>query len=359
MLRELAIVPCAMATLAVCPNAATARPSDPPAAAAGGTEYWEVVARYASGARAAALSEVDRLPDDTVLEEVSRLRRLAQRAGRCAGCPEREELERLALTEAALLHGEVAWWSLAGGRRRRWQLERARDILDAARPFPTASTFARRLFQAATLRAHAEGDWGVGEWVASEGLKRFPEDPALQLALGTLLETVGWRAASSPGEVRPNLERAEALLARVDGSKAQETEARLRLAHVRWRLGLTRSAREALEALNIAPLDRSQLYLAQLFLGGVLESEGRPAEAMDAYRRSLATWPGAQAGGIALSHGLAVSGDEPEARAVLEETLGRAGARGTDPFWHYPWGHSGEADALFDALREEAARCCR
>jgi predicted Zn-dependent protease len=126
---------------------------------------------------------------------------------------------------------------------------------------------------------------------------------------------------------------------------------------VRWRLGRTSAARAGLEALTAETDDGRRRYLGFLFLGGVLEEEGRLEEAAQAYRRALDTQPQAQAVRTALAHCLVELGQVGLARASVDDAL--QGATIQDPFWTYPWGRSEESDEAYAVLRVEAPGCCR
>jgi VWFA-related protein len=318
--------------------------------------YWAVVDLYARGNVSGAIERLGRLPDAGVREELARLRELAERASRCTRCPEVEALGAKPVAEAAMLHTDAAWWAPEDSPRRPRELGRARELVDVLRPLPGGTAFARRWFLASTLHGHQRMDWRAADEVATEGERRFPEDPELLLAHGTLLETVGWRTAADGKAAKPYLERAEAALARAEELSPSE-ETALRLAHVRWRLGRTSAARADLERLTSAVGDGPWRYLAFLFLGGVLEEEGQLPGAAQAYRRSLETQPHAQTVRMALAHCLVKLGRVADARAGVAAALALARVR--DPFWAYPWGRSGEADEILAGLRMEALRCCR
>jgi VWFA-related protein len=318
--------------------------------------YWAIVGLYARGNRSAAVEQLGRLPDAGVRAELARLRERAGRAAECTGCPDAEALAREPLATAVMLHSDAGWWASEGSLRRRRELERALELVDVFRRLPRGPGFARRWFLASTLSGHHRMDWRAADQMATEGLKRFPDDPDLLLAHGTLLETVGWRATVDRRAGRPYLERAESALARAEElSPSQETA--LRLAHVRWRLGRTAAARTGLEKVAAETADGPWHYLAFLFLGGVLEEEGQLEEAARAYRRALERQPSAQAGRMGLAHCLVRLGQVGGARATVDDALALSRVR--DPFWAYPWGRSGESDKILAGLRIEAPGCCR
>jgi VWFA-related protein len=316
--------------------------------------YWAIVDLYARGTVSDALAELGRLPDSAVQEEVAGVVKAAERAARCTDCPELEALRARPVAAAAMLHGDAAWAAPAGSSTLLQELERARALAEALRPLPGGDAFARRFFLASVVRGHQQMDWRAADRLATEALERFPDDPDLLLAQGTLLETVGWRAAADRKAMKPYLERAESALARAEELSPSE-EATVRLAHVRWQLGRASVARASLQRL--APAGDPWRYVAFLFLGGALEEEGRFAEAEEAYRQALETEPNAQSARVALAHCLTSLGRVGAARQVVDQALGLASVR--DPFLAYPWGRSADSDALLGALRLEARACCR
>lgn len=324
--------------------------------AAGG--YWAAVALEAGGDRTGALARLREIPKNVQDAELDRLRGLARRVERCGTCEERMLLAQQPVAEAVLLHTDAAWQAARGGSVRRQALERARDLLDVIRVLPSGRAFALDWYRAVTLEAHHRMDWSTGAWVASEGLSRFEADPDLLLFRGTILETVGWRTEPTPKRARPFLKRAETSFVRAVRADPDAPEPRLRLAHVRWLLGQTRQVRQGLAELADAPGDAPFPYLARLFLGGVLEDEHSLPAAIGAYRAAVLARPDDQAARVALAHALFVSGDDASARGVMDAALALAGKRDDDPFWLYPWGHSGDAWQRQVLLRDEAGRCC-
>jgi tetratricopeptide (TPR) repeat protein len=192
---------------------------------------------------------------------------------------------------------------------------------------------------------------------AREGLKLFPRDPELLLAVGSVLEESAtlWRGGftvenpAMPSALR-EVARAEAAererVARYRQARALYedaiasddglTLAKVRLGRVRWRLGDREAAQAALERAVGESVDPQLLYLAHLFLGQVHEDSGRVEQAVEQYRLSLALDPGAQAAALALSHALRSTGEGEEARGVLRRALTLAGQRALrDGYWDY------------------------
>ena len=115
------------------------------------------------------------------------------------------------------------------------------------------------------------------------------------------------------------------------------TEARLRLGRHYQVLNRSKDARKELEPIvkSTTPVDAFSRYLAPLFLGAIDEGEGRLAEAVAAYRQSIASHPQAVSARIALGEVLLTGGFAAEGLATLRSAFGEgAGPQqpARDPF---------------------------
>jgi len=320
--------------------------------------YWAIVERYRAGEHADAVSDLGRLPPPTVARVVRQVLELAEKASGCDSCPARTRLAELPLLAAAMLHTDRAW-SRRGANTA--QLRVAESLLQAARLFPgEADAFARRWRLAVTLEAFARTDGTLALSLGREGLEEFPGDPDLLLALGTLLESL---AAPSPGGPaalegadlhRGRLGDAARLFDAAAAAAPDPSEALVRLGRVEALLGHHRAATTLDRAATSAK--RSDVgYLAHLYLGALHESAGRFDDAAREYRRAVSIVPSSQASRVALSHALRARGDVRAAREALRAALSApARSPDADPYWSYPWGHSGEAERMLAGLREAA-----
>ena len=114
------------------------------------------------------------------------------------------------------------------------------------------------------------------------------------------------------------------------------------------------AARGELERVASRESDDSLRYLAQLFLGGLAESERDYETARRAYAAAADTIPGAQAAMIALSFAESMLGREAQASTLLAGTFADAGAAVDDPWSAYQNG--GLSVVALSWLRQELAR---
>jgi tetratricopeptide (TPR) repeat protein len=231
--------------------------------------------------------------------------------------------------------------------------------------------FAKLFFLALTRVSQWDACLSAAEKWAREGLKLFPNDADLLLAVGSALEenaTVAWDESipnpfPSPryrAGVRVDTANRRFLLddARRQYESALAADdalhaARLRLGRVLWRQGKAEAAQAALERVVAEAKEVELRFLGHLFLGRVLEDAGRLDDATGHYWRALALDPRSQSAGLALAHALRLGGDDAEARAVAEKAVSFAGQRGgRDWFWTYLT-ESVSPDDLLTELRRQ------
>jgi tetratricopeptide (TPR) repeat protein len=341
-------------------------------------DYRRLVERYGDGDRYRTVRELGRRDlgplGDSVEALLAELRAPVQ--------PSREARERR-LETAALLHTDRAWLELGEGRDTpadkhvRWAWSYVLVADDLADPSPDLLSFARRWYLLQGLRGHGRLDAAHALHFLGEGLRRFHDDPALLLAVGSLDETLarddamranvedpaGPHLRSFRGPQRTLVER-RALLERALGSYRAALrgdpgleEARLRLGRVLQLLDRRDEAEVELRSVAGEEDEPGVRYLAHLFLGRLREDQRRLEEAAAEYRAAASLVPRSQTAHLALAQALDRLGERAGALEALQIAL-RTGNDEPAPFdawWAYLFGQSGRAEALVEELRLAAA----
>ncbi len=176
---------------------------------------------------------------------------------------------------------------------------------------------------------------------------RYPSDPSLQFAFGTLLELGGW-LQSSPAL----LERARSTYEATLLLDPANSRAALRLGHT---LSLLRRYDEAIPRLRdalAADLSLPDRVVGFLSLGDALRETGSAEPALEAYREALSFDPDSQAATVALSYTLRDLGRVDEAKAVLDPGFSLTPEiPAPDLFQRYLMADSASYDERWRALR--------
>jgi tetratricopeptide (TPR) repeat protein len=329
--------------------------------------YRELLRRYASGERAAAVAAVAEWSPAELAGELKGLRRPGTypdaEAARLRAAvmlhTDREALERKGVRgeESCEVHPQAAF---------------AESLLGLLLAKDQAGAFGRRWYLAMALRSHGRLCLRDARRWADAGLKWAPRDARLLLARGSADEAIElfWTAPavrewtggahlkeklSDASARRATLRRAEELLAEALEISPDLHEARLRLGRVRWRQGRADDARATLEALLVQATGAHLRYLGHLFLGRVHEDQGRVEDAEVQYRAALHVDPASQVAAVALSYVLALAGDARSGRQGLADAVARAPRRHGDAFWYYRLGQAAQEEGLLDDLRREVA----
>lgn len=339
--------------------------------------FRELLARYARGERAAAVGALGDWDEKDLRRQFRLVREMALGAERCPECSVARELERLPLRAAVLLHSdrdEAERRSTEAAEQPRLcpgPLARlAADYAGLLARQPAGREFARRFLLLLALRC--QWDYCLEEGVAwgREGLRAFPGDPELLVAVASIHEEgaaygtpTGPAQPAAPGSagVRPDA-RAQLREARRLFEAALERDpglalARLRLGRVLFRLGEPEAARAALDRALLGEPGRLVAFLGRLFLGQLDEEGGRLDDAIARYRSARELDPRSQSAAVALSNALLLRGDTAAARDALAAGLAQAGRRDR----HDPWSEYLVANALgllelAEALRAESLR---
>lgn len=236
-------------------------------------------------------------------------------------------------------------------------------------------TSAARWHLAIGLEDLADGRFDAAERLLLPACRDFEPYPPLLLACGTVHETFSafphdagasvrhsggssTESSSSPMYDIPRaraarqreLKAARTFFERASAGDPADTQAPLRLANVRMRLGADADA--LLEQLLArAGVPKRDEYLAQLFLGRAYERRDRVEDAAAAYDAAIAVIP-AQSALLARAHNAQRRGKADEAATFVE----RATASGStnDPWWAYRFGQYWLSQPTYIALRAEA-----
>jgi tetratricopeptide (TPR) repeat protein len=184
---------------------------------------------------------------------------------------------------------------------------------------------------AATYRLFHEGRVADALRVIEPAVLRYPTDPSLQFALGSLAELIGPRRSKTD-----LLEKARAAYESVLLSEPANSRAALRLGRVLCLQGEYQEAaprlRSALDSVDALP----ERVVGLLSLGNALRATGSADAALDLYRTALELDPDSQAATVVLAYTLRELGSREEAAAVLASSLAPAfGASSTDSFQLY------------------------
>jgi tetratricopeptide (TPR) repeat protein len=197
--------------------------------------------------------------------------------------------------------------------------------------------------------------------------QRFPDDPLVALAVGSLHEAhaAPYALVEASAGRQGNVEKwfqeertfrlGEALTAYQKAVTLDPglAEAHLRLGRVLLALGRTAEAETSFARVPEATDDRRWRYLAELFRADAADARGDRDEARTRYEAALQVWPESQSAVMALSRMSASDGDWPAAQARLE-TLGPRAAE--DPWWAYAFGQAWRIDAGLATLRRLVVR---
>ncbi len=214
------------------------------------------------------------------------------------------------------------------------------------------------------------GDLAQIQAPLSRAQQRFPQDPLVALALGSLHEAHATPNALVEASVgrQGNLEkwRQEERAFRLEQAltayrqaialDADLAEAHLRLGHVLLLAGKVDEAEAAFARVPGATGDRRWRYLAEMLRADGSEARGDRTTAQQRYQAALEAWPEAQGPVLALSRLEATGGDWPAAQARLASLGPRAGGRPEDPWWAYGFGQAWRIDAGLATLRRLVVR---
>ncbi len=418
MTRRIALVALA-AAFAGGPRLAFGAPTAAPAQVSVSSPYLDIVARYQSGDQPKAVADMSAYPTSGLRDRARKdLRDLTCQVlcgiadCRRARAEKPEEFERVleawaaSMPAAAALHVDTAIQAQAEDRRdvaeahRQLALELV-DLMEAElAPAPAGTSpisrprltdgpafsgptqtgpdpqIARRAqaSQLVTLVSiwllQLRGDLAKIDAPLVKAQGRFPQDPLVALALGSLHEahaapnalveaSVGrqgnvekWRQE----ERAFRLEQALAAYRQAITLDPALAEAHLRLGHVLHLLGKPDEADAAFNRASDTTADRRWRYLTEMLRADGADARGDRAAARQRYQAALEAWPEAQSPVLALSRLEASAGDWPAAQARLAAFAPRPDGRPEDPWWAYGFGQAWRIDAGLATLRRLVVR---
>ena len=200
--------------------------------------------------------------------------------------------------------------------------------------------------------------------------QRFPQDPLVALALGSLHEAhaapnaLVEASAGRQGNLEKwrqeerafRLEQALAAYRQVVALDPTLAEGHLRLGHVLLLTGKAEEADAAFARASTETGDRRWRYLAEMLRADAADARGDRAAARQRYQAALDAWPEAQSPVLALSRLDASDGEWTAAQARLSTLVPRAGGRAEDPWWAYGFGQAWRIDAGLATLRRLVVR---
>jgi tetratricopeptide (TPR) repeat protein len=347
-------------------------------------EYLRLVSQYASGNHADAVAALGQWSQERLKCDLDELRTAAQRAQRCDNCPARLVFERFSVRAAILLHADrealeemrppvAEQPPSCGTGPHAGAVERLTALLLLVDPSP--GDFLRRFHLAMARHAHRCHCLHEAKQWARAGLKLFPRDAPLLLALGITTETEAFHTralapvraglssraaaqhAADTAALRNLWESARDAFEEAIAAAPELYEARLRLGRVLLRLDKPEASQQQLEIVLSESREPSERYLAHLFLGRIHEKKQRLGEAAAEYRAALALRASSEPAAVALSHVQLLHGDPESAREVLSRALQHSGRRSDlDPYVEYDMAHTAEGERMLHELRRELRR---
>jgi tetratricopeptide (TPR) repeat protein len=342
-------------------------------------EYGEMVRLYATGDSAAALALLGDWTEPRIREHSEGLRDAVVSIRKCPACPTRLAASRFPVRAALLLHAdreiEDQFSEPVSEQTSRCGVGPHATIIDHLAAIlllidPLARDFLEPLYLGIALHAQWSHCLPQSQQWARAGLRLLPRDPALLMALATATESHAFftlapapRTLDLPPSVARLRDASEAnLRSQWDNSRRafedvlavspDHGEARLRLGRVLWRLGRLDAARSSLEAVLSRPADAHLQYLANLFLGRVLEDSRRWPEAEEHYRVAVSMQPLSETAAVALSQIRFLQGDTESARAILREGIEAARRRSDlDPWVPFLITQTPDGERILAALR--------
>jgi len=308
--------------------------------------YLRLLNLYRSGGGEEAIRQLGAL-DAAVLKRVM---------GRLAPGMDDVDLRASSLleTELAMSLAERSRWEEADVHfNEAWKTSLLIDSTTDRLSFQRDWLLAAGLFHHQLIFVHlAEEAFTRADRFLQDAVRRYPRDPQVLLAAGSLLD---WSGSLRWGE-RSHLKQAEELYARARRLAPADAEILLRHGWVLEKLGKDEEASAAL--LRVLELEAGDdiLYRSRMVLGRLAERDGRAAEAIAHYEAAREAIPSWQVAHVALAHALHRSGSHERAREILASALSmdrRSADEALGGWWSYELGIALRFEPLFERMRAE------
>ncbi len=253
------------------------------------------------------------------------------------------------LRSAACLHTEAAVVTL---REVPFHLKEAREYLDQIDDSDLRSRSIREWFLAVAyfFRSSTAG-WGALP-IINEAQERYPDDVEIQLAVGSVYESAGWR------QINGMLERAEGIYRRVVATHPENVEAHMRLGRaLQLKKDWDGAIRELKWCVEHAD-DRTTRFVTFMLLGETYYQLGDVTHTVQSYRSASDIDPHCQVAAVALSHALHRSGDWAASREIMGGFLDRnvTSPNGPDEWKRFLSGRPDQLQLVLQEMREEVLR---
>ncbi len=317
-------------------------------------DYVHMVGLYASGEEHSALALLGGWSQARIRQQREELSEAVVSIRKCPACPTRAAFLKFPTRAALLLHADREMLeqfsppvseqiAQCGTGPHATIVDHLASILLLIDP--EAGGFLRPLYLAVAQLAEWSHCFNESRLWARAGLRFFPKDANLLMAVAVAEETGAFfvipPAPRSLDQTPAVVRQTEALTAKLRDQwhaarrafeevllvSPDHAEARLRLGRILWRVERPDEARECFDKVLAKAGEAHIQYLAHLFLGRVLEDKRDWAAAEEHYRIALSMQPVSHVAAVALSHVRFLQGDLESARDTLDKGLEAAKTR--------------------------------
>jgi tetratricopeptide (TPR) repeat protein len=326
------------------------------------TELLRLVDLYrADAVPASELAELTVAESDAFIQRLQTVRKMIRQGG--AGLtvePDDTCIQAAALlvTEHAMTFAAKSRWEAADARfDAAWRISHVIYARARLLQFQRDWLLTVGLFHHQIIFAYAgdEGGFERADRFLHNAVRRYPDDPEVLLASGSLLE---WAGSLRFGNAA-HLKEAEELYARARRLAPLDPDVLLRHGKVLERLERDAEARGPLLQVLELPAKADLQYRSRMALGGLSERAGDLDDAIKQYEAAAASIGSWQVAHVALAHALHLTGAHDRAREILDEALAMTPEESDEAhggWWSYELGISLRFGPLLDRMRAEVRR---